>query len=86
MKINNNILLYVKPFIEDHIDLIEKRDIETLYKRLLGREYFTYLNYDASGNCIGEVYYLLMALGINPLEYLTKMPKILYGVCLQISL
>ena len=68
----------LKRLIESHpdiIDLIEKRDIETLYKRLLGEEYPTYLNYDASGNCIGEVYNLLMALGINPLEYLTKMPK-----------
>lgn len=70
----------LKRLIESHpdiIDLIEKRDIETLYKRLLGEEYPTYLNYDVTGSCISEVYYLLMKLGINPLEYLTKMSKML---------
>lgn len=68
----------LKKLIEEHpdvVDLIEQRDIKTLYKRLLGGEYFTYLNYNVSDSCVGEVYDLLTALDINPLEYLTKMPK-----------
>lgn len=65
----------LKKLIEKHPDiiyLIEKRDIKTLYKRLLG---VVYPNYNASDSCVGEVYDLLMALGINPLEYITKMPE-----------
>lgn len=31
MKINNNILPYVKPFIEDHIDLIENENFDKYF-------------------------------------------------------
>lgn len=31
MKINNNILPYVKSFIEDHIDLIENENFDTYF-------------------------------------------------------
>lgn len=68
----------LKKLIEEHpdiIDLIEEHDIKTLYVRLLGGAYPYYLNYDVSDECVGEMYDLLMGLDINPLKYLTTLPK-----------
>lgn len=67
----------LKELIEQHpeiIDFIKQRNIETLYNKFKVGEYFTVSNFNTYSKCIGELYYLLTSLDINPLEYLTTMP------------
>lgn len=49
MKINNNILPYVRPFIEDHIDLIENKNFDKYFDAV--DNLVNNLNYD------NELYY-----------------------------